>query len=86
MRSGRLFLMSILLSGCGLPSPRRVQRSFAREHRGATVLGVTEQANNHDAEFYIKYVSRPDEKEHEDVWHYWHAAEAWVGIEKKTIQ
>ena len=80
-----LFLLVILTGCAGLPSPQKVQRSFVREHRDATVLEVRSQSTDRNhTEFHIFYTKVGDNEKHEDVWHYHHAAEAWVLGKKES--
>lgn len=82
------FLLLLVLTGCaGLPGLEEVQHSFVRAHPDTSVLGVTgELTNRWHADFHIYYLKPVDAKEHEDVWHYHHAAEAWVAGKQETIR
>jgi hypothetical protein len=68
-----------------------VKRLFLQDHPSFTVIDVTK--HEHEdwpsspyAEFNIKYTKVPGGDGHENIWHYWHAAEAWTGVTKETIK
>jgi hypothetical protein len=90
MRTARIiasFALLLLVSACaGVPSTRRVQRLFQKEHPDYSVVGITNEITSVDAYFHIVYTKPKDETVHEDVWHYWHAAETWVGVKKRTVK
>lgn len=79
-----IICLAVISSGCGLPSTGRIQKQFQKEHAGYSVLLVTNQVESRHAYYHIEYRHPTDERVHEDVWHYWHAAEAWAGVEKQT--
>lgn len=82
-----LTLALVSLAGCQLPSIENAQRVFIHEHPTATVLGMSEQLTNHFyAQFHIYYMMPGDSVEHEDVWYYHHAAEAWVSGKKESVR
>jgi hypothetical protein len=78
----------VLVSGCaGLPSLEKVQGSFRQEHPETVVLGVEGQlTNRYDAQFQIFYLKPGDTREHVDVWHYRHTAEAWIAGERESVR
>ena len=88
MRTSGLLLLLVLLTGCAaLPSLEKVQYSFLREHPDTTVLGVSGQLTNRFyAQFHIYYTKSGDSQEHEDVWRYHHAVEAWVAGKKESVR
>jgi hypothetical protein len=87
MRFCILTFAMLALAGCQLPSIEKAQRAFSREHPETTVLGMSEQLTNRFyAEFHIYYTRPGDSHEHEDVWDYHHAAEAWVPGSKETVR
>ena len=87
MRISAVLVLIVLLSGCALPSIEKVQRSFLQEHPDATVLGMSEQITNRFyAQFHIYYLRSRDSQEHEDVWHYHHATEAWVAGTQESLR
>ncbi len=48
---------------------------------------MSEQLTNHFyAQFHIYYMMPGDSVEHEDVWYYHHAAEAWVSGKKESVR
>ncbi|MGN6555356.1 MAG: hypothetical protein ACTHLW_16745 [Verrucomicrobiota bacterium] len=88
MKAMSLLLLLILAGGCaGLPNLDKVQYSFSREHPETTVLEVDGQLTNRfRAQFHIYYLKPGDTLEHEDVWHYHHAAEAWVAGRRESVR
>ena len=86
MRMLASFALLLLVVACGLPSTHHVQRVFQNEHPDYSVLGVTNVTTFPNSDFHITYTKPQDKTVHEDVWHYWHAAERWVGVKKETIE
>ena len=76
----------LALTGCQLPSIEKAQRAFSREHPEATVIGTTEQLTNRYAQFHFYYTKPGDSQQHEDIWYYGHAAEAWVSGKKEMVR
>jgi hypothetical protein len=88
MKACGSFIILFLLCGCaGLPNLDRVQYSFSRKHPNTTVLGVDGQLTNRCyVQFHIYYARSGDPMVHEDVWHYHHAAEAWVKGKRESVR
>ena len=88
MKQSGLLLGLVLLCGCAnLPSLQKVEHSFLREHPDSKIIGVSGQITNRFcAEFHIYYTEAGDRQEHEDVWHYHHAVEAWVEGPKESVR
>jgi hypothetical protein len=88
MKKPGLLLLLLPLSGCvGLPTLDKVWYSYQREHPNTTVVRVEGQLTNRAyAQFHIFYTIAGDVREHEDVWYYDHAAEAWVPRKREAIR
>jgi hypothetical protein len=79
-------MLVLLLAGCGLPTLQHVRRAFVTQNPTYSVLLVTNRVDGLYAYYHIIYHKPGDETPHEDVWHYWHAAEAWAGPKMETIK
>jgi hypothetical protein len=79
-------MLTLLLAGCGLPSLGHVRHRFEKENPSYTVLAVTNELDIRHAYYHITYQKPGDQTTHEDVWHYWHAAEAWAGPKMETLK